>query len=108
MSDSIFNVDALRATLGRLELADVARRTVECAEDYMPGCAWLDAAGEVRFAETMSEVDGLVLCQAREIDEVDELDDCYWVGTWLREVGLGGVADQLEDQLKQALVQLAN
>lgn len=99
MSDSIFNVDVLRAALGRLDLADVARRTVACAEDYMPGCAWLDAAGEVRFAETMSEVDGLVLCQAHEPGDEDELYDCFWVGGWLRDFGLAEIAEQLEAEL---------
>lgn len=66
MPDSIFDVDALRAALGRLDLSEVASRTVELAEDHMPGCAWLDAAGALHFAETMSEVDGLVLCRAHE------------------------------------------
>lgn len=108
MPESIFNVDALRAALGRLDLADVARRTAEFAEDYMPGCAWLNAAGEVRFAETMSEVDGLVLCQAREAEEEGELDDCYWVGGWLRELGLGEVAERLEAELNQALGELSH
>lgn len=108
MSDRIFNVDALRAALGRLDLADVARRTVECAEDYMPGCAWLDADGEVRYAETMSEVDGLVLSQAREAETEDEFDDCSWVGGWLRELGLGEVAERLEAELNQALGALSN
>jgi len=105
--ESIFDVDALKAALGRLDLAEVARRTLEVAEDYMPGCAWLDAAGAVRFAETMSEVDGLVLCQARETDEGDELDDCYWVAGWVREVGLEEVADRLESELIQSLTALS-
>lgn len=65
MPESNFDVDALRAALERLDLADVARRTIEAAEDYMPGCAWLEASGVAHYAETMSEVDGLVLCQAR-------------------------------------------
>lgn len=99
MSDSIFNVDALRAALGRLDLSDVARRTVDVAEDSMPGCAWLDAAGNVQFAETMSEVDGLVLCQAHEPDEDDEVGDCCWVGGWLRESGLHEEAERLEAEL---------
>lgn len=66
MLESIFNHDVLRAALGRLDLAEVARRTVEVAEDYMPGCAWLDSAGIVHYAETLGEVEGLVLCQWRE------------------------------------------
>ncbi len=107
MSDSIFNVDALRAALGRLDLTEVARRTVEAAEDYMPGCAWLDATGEVHYAETMSEVEGLVLCQSTEQDPDDELDDCYWVAEWLREVGLEEVADRLESELAQSLTALS-
>lgn len=99
MSDSIFNVDVLRAALGRLDLPDLASRTVEVAEGYMLGCAWLDTTGEVHYAETMSEVDGLVLCQAREPDDGDELDDCFWVGGWLRELGLAEFAERLEAEL---------
>lgn len=106
MPSSIFDIEALRTALRRLDPPEVARRTVEAAEEYMPGCAWLDAAGEVRFAETMSEVDGLVLCQAREAEEEGELDDCYWVGGWLRELGLGEVAERLEAELKQGLAGL--
>ena len=37
MRESILNFVALRAALGRLDLAEVARRTVEAAEGYMPG-----------------------------------------------------------------------
>lgn len=103
MLDSILNRDVLRAALRRLDLTEVARRTVEAAEDYMPGCAWLDAKGEVSFAETMAEVDGLVLCQARNSAEEDELDDCYWVGGWLRELGLGEVAERLEAEILMTL-----
>ncbi|MBX3108942.1 MAG: hypothetical protein KF743_07160 [Fimbriimonadaceae bacterium] len=106
MANSIFNVDVLKAALGRLDLAEVARRTVEVAEDYMPGCAWLDPAGDLQFAETMSEVDGLVLCQAHEPEEEDELDDSYWVAGWVREVGLLEVAERLESELTQALTAL--
>lgn len=73
MPEVIFNVVVLRAGLGRLDLAEVAKRTLEVAEDYMPGCAWLDERGEVHYAETMSEVDGLVLCQAREPTETTSL-----------------------------------
>lgn len=108
MLDSILNRDVLRAALRRLDLTEVARRTVEAAEDYMPGCAWLDRTGEVHFAETMSEVDGLVLCQAREPDEDDEFDDCYWVGGWLGELELDEVAQRLEHELNQALGALSN
>lgn len=103
MPESIFDVEALRAALGCLDLSEVARRTVEAAEDYMPGCAWLDEQGVVHYAETLSEVDGLIFCQAHEPDEDYELDDCYWVGCWLREVGLGKVAERLEVELRQAL-----
>ena len=108
MFESIFNNDVLRAAIGRLDLAEVARRTVEAAENYMPGCTWLSASGEEHYAETMSEVDGLVLCQARELDEGDELDDCCWVGGWLREVGLEEVADRLTHELKQAVAHLSS
>ncbi len=103
MPEPIFDVGALRVAIWRLDLADVASRTVEVAEGYMPGCAWLDTTGEVHYAETVSEVDGLVLCQAREPDADDELDDCYWVGRWVREVGLEEVADRLESELAQSL-----
>lgn len=106
MPNSIFDVDALRAALGRLDLAEVARGTVDAAEEYMPGCAWLDATGVLHFAETMSEVDGLVLCQAREAEEEGELDDCYWVGGWLRELGLGEVTERLQAELDQAVAGL--
>lgn len=63
MFESILNPDAVRAALKRLDLGEVAKRTIELAEDYMPGCAWLDAHGKVCFGETLSEVDGLMLCQ---------------------------------------------
>ncbi|MBX3109961.1 MAG: hypothetical protein KF743_12320 [Fimbriimonadaceae bacterium] len=106
MPSSIFDVDALRAALGRLDAAEVARRTVELAEDNMPGCAWLDSSGDVQFAETMSEVGGLVLCQAHEPDDDDELDDCLWVAGWVREIGLVQVAEQLELELTQVLTAL--
>ena len=63
---SIFNTKLLRTSLEQLDLNEVAKRTLELVEDYMPGCAWLDANGEIHFAETMGEADGLVLCQATE------------------------------------------
>lgn len=103
MPDSIFEVDALRAAFVRLDIAEVARGTVEAAEDHMPGCAWLDANGGVHFAETMSEVDGLMLCQAHEPDEDEELNDCYWVASWLRSVGLEEVAEHLEVEFVRVL-----
>lgn len=106
MPDFIFNLDSLRAALGRLDFAEVARQTLELAEDQMPGCAWLNSSGDVQFAETMSEVDGLVLCQAQEPDDDDELDDCYWVAGWVREVGFVKLAEQLESELTQVLTAL--
>lgn len=95
MSDSIFNVDALRAALGRLDLTEVARRTVEAAEDYMPGCAWLDATGEVHYAETMSEVEGLVLCQSTEQDPDDDSSIPFWVASWVVDLGFFEFGEEL-------------
>jgi len=106
MRESILNVVVLRAVLERLDLAEVANVTITLAEDYMPGCSWLDERGEVHYAETMSEVDGLALCQVQEPDEDDELDDCFWVARWVREVGLEEVADRLESELILALTTL--
>lgn len=107
MLESIFNLDVLRAALGRLDLAEVAKRTLELAEEQMPGCAWLDATGTLHFAETMSEVDGLVLCQVRELGEDEELADCIWVGGWLCELGLDEFAGRLGVELGTALSELA-
>ncbi|MCL4283471.1 MAG: hypothetical protein KJZ62_00060 [Fimbriimonadaceae bacterium] len=80
---SIFNISQLHAALGRLDLDEVAKRTIELAEDYMPGGAWLDANGEIHFAETMGEVQGLVLCQATEFDEDSPDEVPFWVASWL-------------------------
>jgi len=52
----------------------------------MPGCAWLDANGEIHFAETMGEVDGLVLCLSREQDEDSPDEVPFWVASWLDEL----------------------
>ena len=96
---TIFNISQLHAALGRLDLDEVAKRTIELAEDYMPGCAWLDAQGNALYGETLREIEGLVLCMATEgetEDEVDEdsdersegeVDDVpFWVASWLDEL----------------------
>ncbi|MCC6402906.1 MAG: hypothetical protein IT207_02750 [Fimbriimonadaceae bacterium] len=83
---SIFNVTQLRGALEQLDLNEVATRAIELAEDYMPGCAWLDANGEIHFAETMSQVDGLVLCQATEVDPDSPDEVPFWVASWLDEL----------------------
>jgi hypothetical protein len=87
--------------LERLDLADIAKHTVELAEDYMPGCAWLDANGEIQHAETMGEVDGLVLCQATDVDP-DSADEVpFWVASWLEEL-FPEIADRLRTALAEA------
>lgn len=99
MPDSIFDVDALRAAVEHLDLTEVARRTVEAAEVYLPGCAWLDATGEVRYAETTSEVDGLVLCQSTEQDPDDDSSIPFWVASWVVDLGFFELAEELTQQL---------
>ena len=98
---SIFNINLLRAALERLDLNDVAQRTLELAEDYMPGCAWLDANGELHFAETMAEVGGLVLCLCHEEaqDSPDEVP--FWVASWLDEL-FPNIAERLRIALAEA------
>jgi len=98
---SIFNINQLHAALEKLDLNEVAKRTLELAEDYMPGCAWLDANGEIRFAETMGEVDGLVLCQATEVDEDSPDEVPFWVASWLEEL-VPEIADRLRTALAEA------
>jgi len=92
---TIFNIDQLRVVLERLDFNEVATRTIELAEDYMPGCSFIDAHGNVHNGETLREIDGLVLCMATE-DEVDEDSDeglegdvdevPFWVAPWLDEL----------------------
>lgn len=98
---SIFNINHLRAALERLDLSEVAQRTIELAEDYMPGCAWLDSQGEIHFAETMGEVQGLVLCQATEFDEDSPDEVPFWVASWLDEI-LPDIAERLRTALAEA------
>ncbi|MBX3110256.1 MAG: hypothetical protein KF743_13835 [Fimbriimonadaceae bacterium] len=83
---SIFSITQLRAALELLDLNEVATRTVELAEDYMPGCAWFDAKGEIQFAETMNLVEGVVLCQATEVDPDSPDEVPFWVTSWLDEI----------------------
>ena len=98
---SIFNISQLHAALGRLDLDEVAKRTIELAEDYMPGGAWLDANGEIHFAETMGEVQGLVLCQATEFDEDSPDEVPFWVASWLDEL-FPDIAERLRTALALA------
>jgi hypothetical protein len=91
---SIFNFNQLRAALERLDLNEVAKGTLELAEDYMPGCAWLDGDGAINFAETMGEVDGLVLCLSREQDECSPDEVPFWLASWLDEF-FPDIAEQL-------------
>jgi hypothetical protein len=91
---SIFDINHLRAALDRLDLNEVATRTIELAEDYMPGCAWFDAKGEIRFAETMNQVEGVVLCQATEVDPDSPDEVPFWVASWLDDI-LPDIAERL-------------
>ena len=97
---SIFNISQLRVVLERLDLNEVATRTNELAEDYMPGCAWLDSQGGVQFAETMAEVEGLVLCSSREQhkDSPDEVP--FGVASWLDEL-FPDIAERLRTALAE-------
>lgn len=98
---SIFNINQLRMSLEKLDLNEVAIRTVELAEDYMPGCAWLESQGEIHFAETMAEVVGLVLCQATEVDPDSPDEVPFWVASWLDEL-FPDIAERLRDALAGA------
>jgi len=98
---SIFDSKQLRAALERLDLADIAKHTLELAEDYMPGAAWLDSQGKVHFAETMSQVDGLVLCQATEVDPDSPDEVPFWVASWIDEF-YPDIADRLRIALAEA------
>jgi len=83
---SIYDINQLHLSLEKLDLNEVAKRTTELAEDYMPGAAWLDRQGKVHIAETMSQVDGLVLCQATEVDPHSPDEVPFWVASWLDEI----------------------
>jgi len=98
---SIFDISQLRTSLAQLDLNEVATRTLEFAEDYMPGCAWLDSQGEIHIAETMGEVQGLVLCQATEVDEDSPDEVLFWVASWLDEL-FPDIADRLRTALAEA------
>lgn len=98
---TIFNIDQLRVSLERLDLNEVAKRTLELAEEYMPGCAWLDGQGEVHFAETMAEVDSLVFCQGTEVDEDSPDEVSFWVASWLDAL-FPDIADRLRIALAEA------
>lgn len=98
---SIFNINQLRTALGRLDLNEVATRTIELAEDYMPGCAWLDSQGGVQFAETLAEVEGLVLCSSREQHEDSPDEVPFWVASWLDEL-FPDIAERLRTALAEA------
>lgn len=98
---TILNISQLRTSLERLDLNEVAKRTIELAEDYMPGCAWLDSQGNIHFAETMGDVDGLVLCQATEVDPDSPDEVPFWVASWLDEL-FPDIAERLRDALAGA------
>lgn len=98
---SIFDISQLQAALERLDLNEVAKRTIELAEDYMPGCAWLDSQGEIHIAETMGEVQGLVLCQATEVDEDSPDEVPYWVASW-QDAIFPDLAERLRTALAEA------
>ena len=98
---SILNISQLRVVLERLDINEVAKRTIELAEDYMPGCAWLDSQGKVQYAETMSEVDGLMLCQATEVDPDSPDEVPFWVASWLDEL-FPNIAERLRIALAEA------
>lgn len=98
---TIFNIDQLRVVLERLDSIEVATRTTELAEDYMPGAARLDRQGRVHIAETMSQVDGLVLCQATEVDPDSPDEVPFWVASWLDEF-FPGIAERLRTALALA------
>jgi hypothetical protein len=98
---SVFNINQLRTSLERLDLNEVARRTIELAEDYTPGAAWLDSQGNVHVAETMGEVEGLVLCQATQADEDSPDEVPFWVASWLEEI-LPDFAERLRTALAEA------
>ena len=98
---TIFNINQLRGALEQLDLNEVAKRTIELAEDYMPGCASLDASGNVHFAETMGDVDGLVLCQATEVDPDSPDEVPFWVASWLDEL-FPNIAERLRIALAEA------
>mgnify|MGYP000996611823 CR=1 FL=1 len=98
---TIFNIDQLHAALGRLDLNEVAKRTTELAEDYMPGAAWLDRQGKVHIAETMNQVEGVVLCQATEVDPDSPDEVPFWVASWLDEL-FPDIAERLRTALAEA------
>jgi len=107
---SIFNIKQLRTALEQLDLAEVATRTIELAEDYMPGCSFIDAQGNVQYGETLREIDGLVLCIATEADVCEDSDEGserdvdevpFWVASWLDEI-LPDIAERLRTALAEA------
>lgn len=99
---SIFDINHLRAALERLDLKEVATRTYQLAEDYMPAAAWLDSQGRLHFAETMGEIDGgLVLCQATDVDPDSPEEVPFWVAPWLDEL-FPDIAERLRNALAQS------
>lgn len=65
----------------------------------MPGCAWLDVRGQVHYVETMSEVEGLVLCQSTEQDPDDDSSIPFWIAGWVSELGFADFAVHLGQEL---------
>ena len=89
MARGLFNTNSIRRTVEGLDWTEVARKTLEMAEEYMPGAAFIGNNGAVEYAETMGEVDGLLLCMAREIQDEDEgeADDLpFELGSWVAAV----------------------
>lgn len=103
---SIFDINHLRAALERLDLNEVATRTVELAEDYMPGCSFVDAQGNVHYGETLQDIHGLVLSQATQVEGDEDLEEDsdevpFWVASWLDEF-LPDIAERLRTALAEA------
>ena len=100
--ETIFDFINLRATLQVMDFHEVAQRVLDLAEGDMPGCAWLDIKGIVHYAETMSEVEGLVLCMATRL-ATDESEEPFWIATWLVQIGLDDHSAKLARAFKTIL-----
>jgi hypothetical protein len=99
----ILNVNALQDALINLDLTDLVRQTRALADDNSSAYAWLDSAGRIQIAESVREIDGLILFQVSEPNP-EFSDQNYHIPGWVKELGLLEFHENLRSVLTDVAV----